>query len=556
MECFVLASRGGTADSHGRVSSGFCRHNTIARLRAPACANRAARQRRTRMCAEGLVAASGNGSNSTSPIKRKKAKAQAKGRTLTRPEPTVELERVAAGDEFDAVVLRDFVGRFGQEYVFVDAGVFQNRKPRNLDIGTSSSSGEGSVEAEGEWAANAERGIMEATDEKPNFRKVRIDGRLKLPNDVKALRKIPSEGKRLRVQVTRVQPSAGRLDVKAVFAGWKTAPRASDFTMTRPLEYFALAEPIENARILQFVNAGILVDAGAFVLDKRGRKVPIPAILFRNELPPDVATPKDLVRKSSVTRVLEQGEEIRVYVRKVMVNNRRLRVSMMPQDPEILSSESELRKRLSKRKLKRIPVRLLHEGAELWGKIASGAGTIKSFGTFVDIGARRNALLHVNDMPKFLWGETWKNELTAGSVVHVKILKVDQDARQVQVALLATQSRLEAYFLREARSKSSPRVSTFVRKSDEDALYEVLSDAVKERALNFMPAELRAELKELQTSPTFVATRRDVPISMKKVNGAEPGPARPAEPEQAEEDEQLEEEDEFDDKYFEDKYGL
>lgn len=189
--------------------------------------------------------------------------------------------------------------------------------------------------------------------------------------------------------------------------------------------------------------AGAIVDVG----------VEIPGVVHISRL-----------KKGNVSRVedvVEEGQEVEVWVQRVDAEKNKLELTMVePLDLEW---------------------RDIKAGMEFTGQVTR----IEKYGVFVDIGTERPGLVHISEMAHG-YVETPQELVKMGDTVDVKVLKVDRRKKQIKLSMKALEEPpLEAVQAdRDEVERSEPTPTAFeaaMRKamqaegSDEE-LADLLSD--------------------------------------------------------------------------------
>jgi len=377
----------------------------------------------------------------------------------------------------------------------------------------------------------------------------RVQGRLVVPSRQKL-----KLGEVIETRVRNIKRSNALLELG--FHRSKLLKRSSSRRMKfqHDLEELKAGDAV-NGRIVQLYKGGALIDVGAFRRTKNARgevvQKPVAAWLMRDHFAENVGSEADPVRSSSIQSVLKLNDELIDCLRvwQALPASGRLRVTMREVDNEqdvIESKQKWIRERNAR--LRKRPIASFNIGDEVEGVIAPNG--IYSYGVQVNIGARNPALLHVNQMPQWMWGETWKQELNEDEKLYLKVFEVDSKRGRIQVELIGSQKQLETQLLELVQTDSAR-----LRRNTSKRMVN-MSTTIEQLVIKNMNDEMRSNLLELRNSSEFAATARYLPTENTTVPNIakSDGQVEPKDEEESE-DEVDDEEDPFDDDYFEDKYG-
>lgn len=124
-------------------------------------------------------------------------------------------------------------------------------------------------------------------------------------------------------------------------------------------------------------------------------------------------------RVNNVRDVLEEGQEISVWVRNVDLENGRLDVTMI--EPPALTWND------------------IEEGQIHQGKVIR----VEKYGAFVDIGAERPGLVHISEMAHGYINKP-EDAVTKGEEIEVKVIGVNQSKRQIDLSMKAVMPEPES----------------------------------------------------------------------------------------------------------------
>jgi S1 RNA binding domain len=273
----------------------------------------------------------------------------------------------------------------------------------------------------------------------------------------KSIRVAPQEkvGSRISVRVKTANVASGRLEVertvkishravgvkrnqhkKGTVRAKRARPPVRLVDDGRLLETLCIGDRLLGS-IEKVGSYGVLVDCGVARSAKGGRLQLTYGLLQRKRFPPTWASDADMVFRADMTRRLCIGDEIVVYVQAAHPANGFLWLSATPLDMEALAKE----KAMWKTKVRRIQRRRngpedLVVNEERVGLVAQ----VVRYGVFVDIGIKKDGLLHFSQMGREL-GRDWRDKLTVGSSIVVKISSVKDE--RVELAFIGFKGDVE-----------------------------------------------------------------------------------------------------------------
>ena len=348
-----------------------------------------------------------------------------------------------------------------------------------------------------------------------------VNARLRL----RGSRSKDKEGGIIPVYVHALQRDSARIEVRR---GSKPQESTEDRVF---LDSLQVGQQL-SGKVISVGKYGAVIDANISRRGRRGAMKRQTGLLQRSDFPNNWGSAADSVRKSNVERIINVGDVCDVWVRRVYVRNAFLLFDASPIDKEKMEDELQQHRRNIRKWARRRPVDKLKVGDICRGVVAKSM----KFGVFVDIGARRNGLLHYSEMGekhKLDWQETIQNETEL--IVEV----VDLKEGRVSLKLLSVGDEL----LVEASERAKSATATV----DDVRLYdEVKAQAEKLKSSRRISAPDNAGNKtgSENTASAATAIKREIEDIQE------------ADAEDDNNDNDGDEEVEvFSDEYFEDKYG-
>lgn len=214
-----------------------------------------------------------------------------------------------------------------------------------------------------------------------------------------------------------------------------------------------------NGKVIKITLAGAIVDIG----------LGIPGVIHISQL-----------RKEPVSRVeeiLEVGQEINVWVRRVFPKKQRIELTMI----EPLGLEW----------------RELEKDMVIKGKVTR----LEKFGAFVDIGAERPGLVHISELTHD-YIRTVGEVVKEGDEIEVKILEVNRQKKQIKLSMKALEERPEKI--------ANVIQGKFDRKEKQprETKEEVVAEAVAEPIPTAMEMALREAMERVQEDETPAQKKR------------------------------------------------
>lgn len=243
----------------------------------------------------------------------------------------------------------------------------------------------------------------------------RVDARLRWRGP--GISKCKTVGNIVPVHVHKVDRPAARIEVRMGIA----PPPALELKAedVRMLDSVQPAEEL-NGTVLGVGPYGAVVDVSVFRLGRRGRVVPAYGLLARKLFKKTWASEADVVVRGNIERRIAVGDEVKVWVNAVHVPNAILLLGGdKVSEEDLVQRRREALKQLRVRQ-RRKPQSTLQIGETRLGRVREKA----KFGLFVDIGVRRNGLIHYLDMGgQHKWD--WKESIPVNTEVEVEVLSID-----------------------------------------------------------------------------------------------------------------------------------
>lgn len=286
---------------------------------------------------------------------------------------------------------------------------------------------------------------------------------------------VAAPGRALRVVVASTQPAAGRLEVLRVRDARAAAGRAAAMAARRApnsgvtavlppttaLTDLAVGDALPPTAVVVGVTAkGARIDAGVWRPGKsRGAAeapaVPVFGYLQRRRFPRGVASAMDGSVRNDALAVWGQGDSLgiaaTVYVRGVHPESGLLFLDGSPVSTETVVEE----RRARKAKIARWQRRTAAEERLSVGMLVVGVVVIvKRYGAFVDVGVKRDLLVHWSRMGERHKGD-WRSLLTVGTEVLVTVTGVGKRGENA-AELVCTAAEAEVDAAEAAAEAASP----------------------------------------------------------------------------------------------------
>lgn len=236
----------------------------------------------------------------------------------------------------------------------------------------------------------------------------------------------PTVGAAVPVIVRRLNIPAARVEVQR-------PANTTELPLTRRLEELDIGEQLSGV-IIALIPTGAIIDVGVCRAARLGVRTRCMALLRRPHFKADWASPQDKSRRDDIQRMLSVGEKLDVFVRVPDPSSGRLFLDSRQITPEFLALERTALVNEGKRKKKkrrRNPVSEDDVGSERKGTVV----TIMKYGFFVDIGAKRDALVHYENMGTLR--TKWQDLVQADMEVGARIIKVVGDRVNLELLSVA-----------------------------------------------------------------------------------------------------------------------
>lgn len=243
------------------------------------------------------------------------------------------------------------------------------------------------------------------------------------------------------VRVRKMNRYAGRIEVSRGVrqARLKKLPPKE----WRKLESLAVGEKF-TGEVVGTGAYGAVVDIDVFRTGKRGRVVPSLGLLPRKMFRQGWACDADLIVRDNVDRIIRIGDQVDVFVRTVNSQNAFLLLDSAHVSADALERERAEKTRTMRQRHRRRSLDTLVAGEARKGRVTN----LAKFGVFVDIGVKKDGLIHYSDMGPRHRGD-WKETVGVGMEVAVEILQVMDN--RISLKLLSLEDEAE----KEAASKAS-----------------------------------------------------------------------------------------------------
>ncbi|PXF48655.1 hypothetical protein BWQ96_01507 [Gracilariopsis chorda] len=224
-------------------------------------------------------------------------------------------------------------------------------------------------------------------------------------------------GSIISVHVRSVQTDSGRIEVRKGLR--------SDATEHVPDNPLMISDVRLGDKLNGVISAvgsyGAVVDAKIYRVANRGRIVKCTGLLPRQYFKEDWGSQADLVTSEKVSRMLKAGEKVDVWIRKVHPENAFLLFDGSIVDVEEIRRERASYMRSMRKRRRRLPMASLEKGERHVGIVTN----VLKYGVFVDIGVKREGLIHYSRMTdRHKWD--WK-EFEAGLELYVEVHDIVDD---------------------------------------------------------------------------------------------------------------------------------
>lgn len=259
-----------------------------------------------------------------------------------------------------------------------------------------------------------------------------VNARLHLKSYRSQKQYVPNVGAVVPVQVSRLNVPAGRVEV--VRGRFERKVRSVEDS--KRLQDLVIGEQL-TAHVLAVTEKGAVVDVGVSRERKKGVWIPCTGLLHRKHFLTTWASAADRTIPDDVERVVEAGDTLQLYVRLANPQSCYLFMDAAPITAEQVQRERANYLSRMKRRRKTASVETLKPGELRRGFVHD----VKKYGCFVDLGLRKNGLLHYSQMGK-VHRRSWKSTVPKGADVIVKVLEVDGQNVSLQLLGLVEEVRV------------------------------------------------------------------------------------------------------------------
>lgn len=316
-----------------------------------------------------------------------------------------------------------------------------------------------------------------------------VNARLRLPRDRAGKVREESEGSVVSVHVHKLNVASARIEVQK-----GTKPLAPVTENFRLLESVVVGEKI-TGEVVAVGRYGAVIDAKINRYGKGGRLEPCTGLLQRSDFQEQWACAADLVRKSDTERIIDIGDVLDLWIRRCHVRN----AFLLFDSKEVDKNEVDDKIRQRKQYLRKLARRPLLKSLKV-GEVRKGSVIrIQRYGVFIDIGARRNGLLHYTDMGD-RHKRDWRELLALETDVTVEVVKVEDN--RLSLRLLSVKDEV----LQEASQKAQAATARLedVKKLQELEVQSNRLDARRQKK-KAIPLATQGDPENSEPSPSISA---------------------------------------------------
>lgn len=352
----------------------------------------------------------------------------------------------------------------------------------------------------------------------------------------------------LPVHVYKIAPDSARIEVRLGLI--PPQKNEDDVAQRRPIINLQQSEELDGI-VLAVGSYGAVVDVGVSRIGKKGKVVPFQGLLPRDCFAEGWAAASDTVRQLDTTRLIDVGDEVKVWVRKVRSEPPVLFLDAAPVGVDSLLKESVERQRNRNRYRRRKKVSTVSIGEVRRGLVRE----VAEFGLFIDLGLKRDVLVHFTETNVFPRPEPakswWKTGLPVGTPVHVKIIKIEDSN------VAATLVELPLFQMEEARRivqlPEATRADIKFMEALEERNKRINGLGVLVPGLN-LDEENDSDRLSAEEYPPPASIDGQSNIDGNFVDGRDDGGDDDIDDDDIDDDD-VDDDDQFSDDYFEDKYG-
>lgn len=296
--------------------------------------------------------------------------------------------------------------------------------------------------------------------------------RLRFPRGKAGTGQGEAVGSIISVHVHSVQHDSGRIEVRRGLCSGSVEQVPDNPLMISDVH---LGDKL-NGVIIAVGSYGAVIDANIYRVGKRGRIVKSTGLLPRQHFKKDWGSQADLVFSENMSRILKAGDKVDVWVRKVHPENAFLLFDGDEVDAEEIGREKASYMRSMRKRNRRLPMTSIEKGERHVGIVTN----VAKYGVFVDIGVKRDGLVHYSRMTeRHKWD--WKefevglelyvevhdivDNVLSLSLVEVKDEILNEVTSRAKSVTARVQDVVKAKELKDLLRRSRPRHKSRVRES-------------------------------------------------------------------------------------------